>query len=267
MVAYASRSDEKHDSQNMNSSHFHTTHWSVVLSARGNDTGAKAALAELCETYYAPVLQFIRRETQNDSARRYGGRDAEDLTHDFFTQLLQGKMFASLQREGARFRIYLLASVRLFLSQLRVRESAQKRGGGTVQTALPEDPPEKTRCDEAVFDGDWARGMVRRAIETLKKETTEDETPNVRTKSLLPYLRAEMNSETRAKLAQDWGVGEVAVKVALHRLRKRFRETIRSQIAETLAQEADIEDELAYLIAVLRRQPPKPQDTVAELEK
>lgn len=252
----------------VNNDQFHTTHWSVVLTAKGDDTAAREALSTLCETYYQPVLRYVERQTATDSMRRYGGRDARDLTHDFFTQLLEGRMFAQLHREGARFRVYLLGTVRLFLSQMRIRESAQKRGGEISRTALPEDVPEDSRhraaFDAAVFDRDWARAMIRRATDSLQKTERPSENgdstntlpmnvpPGSATPKLLPWLICELNAETRRRLAAELDMTETAVKVALHRLRKRFRETIRRQIAETVAHESEIDAELDHLIRALR---------------
>jgi RNA polymerase sigma-70 factor (ECF subfamily) len=220
---------------------FHTTHWSVVLTAKGDDTAAKAALATLCETYYPPILKYLHRHVTADHARVYGGRDATDLAHDFFAQILEGKMFAQLQREGAPFRVYLLGALRHFLAQLRVRESAAKRGGGVMPLPLP-DEPETQGFDDAVFDRDWALAMIQRAIQTLNLE---------RDHPLLPWITQEMTAETRRQLAAKLGMSDTAVKVSLHRLRKKFRETIRSQIAGTVKDASEIDAELKHLIRVL----------------
>ena len=227
----------------MNHDDFHTTHWSVVLTAKGDDTAAKAALAVLCETYYPPILKYLQRHVTADHARVYGGRDAADLTHDFFASILEGKMFAQLRREGAPFRVYLLGALRHFLARLRSREAAQKRGGGVMPIPLPDDPAESHGFDDAVFDRDWALAMIQRAIQTLDHEQEHH---------LLPWITQEMTGETRRQLAAELGMSDTAIKTALHRLRKKFRETIRTQIAETVKDASEIDAELDHLLRALQ---------------
>jgi RNA polymerase sigma-70 factor (ECF subfamily) len=252
------------------STDFHTTHWSVVLTAKGDDTAAKAALAVLCETYYQPILKSLQRIVTADHARLYGGRDAADLTHDFFARILEGKMFTQLQRDGAPFRIYLLGALRHFLSQLRIHESAQKRGGSghcaalrsrlpmesrvspasIVSLELTDEPAETHGFDDAVFDRDWALAMIQRAMRLL--EPAGEDSRDIPTKRLLPWITQEMNAESRNQLAAELGLSDTAVKVALHRLRKKFRHTIRTLIAETVKNASDIDAELDHLIRALR---------------
>ena len=216
---------------------FHTTHWSVVLAAKGNE--AKAALCELCESYREPILRYVERTVRTDSPQRYGGRDAEDLTHDFLARLLEGKMFEQLQRREGRFRAYLLGAVRHFLSNVRQRESASKRcarHSGSIDIISQTD-------DSAMFDHDWAQTTIDRAIASLGSSPE--------TQVLLPWLTCELTANDRVRLATELGKSEVAVKVALHRLRKKFREHIREQIARTVESETEIDAELDYLIRAL----------------
>ena len=110
---------------------FPTTHWSVVLAAKWDDTKARAALRELCESYHEPILRYVERVVRTDSTSRYGGRNAEDLTHDFLVRLLEGKIFEQLQRRVGRFRVYLLGAVRHFLSVVRKHEPATSRKSRT----------------------------------------------------------------------------------------------------------------------------------------
>ena len=250
---------------------FPTTHWSVVLAAKWDDTKARAALRDLCESYREPILRYVERVVHGDSSCRYGGRNAEDLTHDFLARLLEGKMFAQLQRDGAPFRVYLLGAVRYFLSQLRIREPAQKRGGlghhpGIARStasspahydaiyfqhiALPDEPVDSHGFDEAVFDRDWALAMIQRAMRSL--EPAGSEPRDIPAKRLLPWITREMNAETRSQLAAELGLSDTAVKVALHRLRKKFRLTIRTLIAETVKDASEIDAELDHLIKALR---------------
>ena len=229
---------------------FHTTHWSIILRAKGDDTAAKAALAMLCETYYQPILKSLDRIVVADHARVYGGRDATDLTHDFIARILEGKMFTRIQRDGAPFRVYLLGTLRLFLSQLRIRESAQKRGGDMRPATFPDDSPEPNGFDDAVFDRDWALSMIQRAM--LLLEPSQEDSRDVPVRHLLPWVTQEMNAETRGRLAAKLGLSDTAIKVSLHRLRKKFRHTIRTLIAETVKDASEIDAELDHLILALR---------------
>lgn len=225
-------------------SNFHTTHWSVVLAAKGNETAAGVALRELCETYYGPVLHYIERAVSRDSVKIYGGRDAQDLTHDFFSRLLETNMFEHVSRSKGTFRSYLLGAVRHFLAKIREQESAAKRGGDFTQTLLHDNIPDENSNEEAVFDRDWAQTTIRLTLDSLGK------TPE--SQALLPWITREMDAAARTELSEKFGMSEVAVKVALHRLRKRFREAIRTRIAETVENPSEIDAELDYLIKILR---------------
>ena len=152
----------------MNLITFHTTHWSVVLAAKGDDSKARAALSELCQTYREPILRYIERTIRTDASHRYGGRSAEDLAHDFLARLLEGKMFEHFQRREGRFRAYLLGAVRHFVANIRQQESAAKRvGDGRQQTADGGRLCGYTETDEAQFDRDWAKTTINRAIALL----------------------------------------------------------------------------------------------------
>ncbi|MGL6193999.1 MAG: RNA polymerase sigma factor [Thermoguttaceae bacterium] len=225
----------------MTTNNFHTTHWSVVLAAKGDDTKAKTALRELCESYYVPVRRFIERQVTGDSVRRYGGRDADDLVQDFMARLLEGKMFTQLERNGGRFRSYLLGAVKHFLIKTHDRESTQKRGGELVQIPFPTDPQGEFDYNDTLFDRDWAQTLLDNAMAFLL-----DGSPA--TKVLIPWLTKEVNAETRNRIALETGMSEGAVKVALHRLRKKFRQHVREQIAKTVESEEEIGVELDYLI-------------------
>jgi len=224
---------------------FPTTHWSVVLTAKRDDTKARAALSELCLAYREPILRYVERVVQGDSSYRYGGRNAEDLTHDFLVKLLEGNMFARLRRLEGRFRVYLLGAVRHFLTHIRQQESAAKRGGGIVHLPLREDilPTEADAGFDAMYDHDWATATIDRAVTAL------GDSPE--TQTLLPWLTREWMPEDRARLAAELGMTDTALRVALHRLRKKFRNGIREQIARTVASESEIDAELDHLIRAM----------------
>lgn len=224
--------------------HFHTTHWTAVLAVKEGGENAKDALRELCDTYYAPVLCYIERAIQGAAIRVYGPRDARDLTHDFFAQVLEGDMFETLQREGGRFRSYLLGAVKHFLAHVREKETRTKRGGAVEHVALVHEEIAGKENEDANFDRDWARNMLHHAYDSLGN--------SIETKTLLPWITCELDAENRNRIAEKLAMSDVAVKVALHRLRKRFRETIRKSIAATVEHPSEIDGELDYLVRTLR---------------
>jgi RNA polymerase sigma-70 factor (ECF subfamily) len=230
----------------MNNHRFNTTHWSVVLMAKGNDKDAHDALRKLCEAYYMPVFHVLERILAKDSRRVYGGRDAEDLTHDFFARFLEGETFNLAEKKSGRFRYYLLGAVKHFLSKTREKESRQKRGGGVRHTSLVDEPEDITGIDEAVFDREWAQTMLQKAFDSLGQSPE--------TQKLMPWLICELDGKTRKKIALELGMTEIAVSVSLHRLRKRFQESTRKIIAETIESpsESEIGEELGHLIRAIR---------------
>ena len=226
---------------------FNTTHWSVVLAAKGDNTRAHAALSELCQSYRKPILRYIEGAVRTNNV--YGRLSAEDLTHDFLVYLLEARLngeglFERVQRREGRFRVYLLKAVQFFLSDVRKRELAAKRGGQIVHVPVHDDIPQ-TGEDE-LFDREWAQTMLDRAIALL------GDTPAIQ--MLLPVLTHEMTAEVSKQLVAKLGKSESAVKVALHRLRKKFRQLVREQIAHTVESEKEIDTELDYLIRALTRE-------------
>lgn len=225
-------------------SNFHTTHWSLVLAALGDDTAAAGALKNLCQTYYDPVRVYIERTVRGDSVRIYGGRNVDDLSHDFFLGVLSGKVFSRLERGRGRFRSYLLGALQHFLSHIREAESTLKRGGHLRPSPLEfHEPALLETGDDPFFDREWAQKVVDSALESL--EETRD------TKLLLPWLMREMPKPERERIAAELQLGEVAVKVALHRLRRKFRAAVRSLVAETLESDSELNAELDHLIKAL----------------
>jgi len=221
---------------------FDTTNWSVVTAAKGNDTKARTALRRLCELYRKPIQQHIDRTTRTDSPQSYGGRNAEDLTHDFLVQMLEGKTLEHFERRDARFRTFLLGTIHHFLSDVRRREAAAKRGGGVVHSPIHDEIPQPDEV--SMFDRDWAQVTIDRAMASL------GDSPE--TQSLLPYLTRELTAEDRATLVTKLGKTEAALKVALNRLRKKFRDHILEQIARTVESESEIDAELNHLVKALR---------------
>jgi len=233
---------------------FVSTHWSLVLAANPDDasqTCARKALEELCRAYWYPLYAFVRY-------RGYSSDDAQDLTQSFFARLVETGGFASADPARGRFRSYLLGAMKHFLANEWHRAQAQKRGGGVATIELdalepearyslePAQPPDP----DAGFDRQWARETTARAIEKLKaesKSTGKTELFEALQGSLTGQEPAR--SETAARLSMTEG----AVKVAVHRLRKRYRDLLRAEIAETVDNPADVDDEMRYLVAALRR--------------
>ena len=232
---------------------FETTHWSLVLAAKADDLNhnhARKALEELCRAYWYPIYAFVRN-------RGYSSDDAQDLTQSFFTRIIETSGFASVDPERGRFRSYLLGAMKHFLANEWHRAQAQKRGGGVAIIELDAFDPEARYALEAArapdpdvgFDREWAGRLTARAMEKLRAET------HARGKGeLFEALKGSLTgdesarSETAARLAMTEG----AVKVAVHRLRKRYRGLLRAEIAETVSDPSDIDDEMRHLVAALR---------------
>lgn len=232
---------------------FMTTHWTCVLLARGESAEARAALNELCTAYYAPVQAFLRF-----SVRR--GESADDLTHDFFARVLTGRAFAKADPQRGRFRSYLLGAVKHFLSDTRDREQAIKRGGGAGHVRLDLGTDTSPGIDvadpnavspEAAFEKQWALTLLDRALHQLQTELTLADKA-AQYEMLKPWLTGNVE-ESQAAVAQSFGMNENAIKVAIHRLRRRFRELVKAEIAHTVHDPSDQERELRDLIAALGR--------------
>ncbi len=201
------------------------------------------ALHELCVRYREPVLRFIERSIRTENPRRYGSCDAEDLTQDFLAELLAGNRFDALQRREGKFRSYLLGAVKHFLSDRRKHELSARSGGDIRHISVQDDLPQINQPADAVFDRDWARSTIDGAIARLGNHP--------QTLALLPWLSKEFTADDRTNLATRLGMNDSALKVALHRLRKRFRLLVRESIAQTVESDAEVDAELAYLIHAL----------------
>jgi RNA polymerase sigma-70 factor (ECF subfamily) len=242
-------SDERRDFPGV--SRFGQTHWSVVLSAAGKKDHALAeqSLEKLYRVYWLPLYAFIRRQGESP-------HDAQDLTQEFFACLLEKDFLGSVDQSKGRFRSFLLASLKHFLSNQRDR--AQKRGGG--QTPLPLDfsdaethagfQPVDHQTPEKAFEKRWALTLLDRTLGRLRQEYAER-----RREELFEQLKTTLTegrgSVAYAALAAKLGLSEAAVKMAVHRLRERYRQILRSEIAETVAAESEVEDELREVFRAL----------------
>jgi RNA polymerase sigma-70 factor (ECF subfamily) len=220
---------------------FPSTSWSMVLAA-GADASveAQAALSELCQAYWRPLHGYIL-------SRGYAADDALDLTQEFFARLIEKNYSAHADRERGRFRTFLLASVRHFLAAQARRTRAQKRGGG-AEGPLPLDfePASAASATPAqVFERHWALNVIDRAMAGLRNSAHFE--------SLKTYLIADDANPAYRQLAAQLGITESALKTKIHRMRRRFGELLRWEIAQTVESEEQIDEELRYLFDVLSR--------------
>jgi len=224
----------------------------VVLSARRPDSPQSAAALEtLCRTYWYPLYAFVRRQGHSPP-------DAQDLTQEFFARLLEKDYLKAAAREKGRFRTFLVVALKRFLANEWDRVRAQKRGGGqpclSLDTELAEqryrvEPIEGATADR-VFERRWALTLLDRTMARLREEfaATGKAAEFDRLKACLTAERGEIAC---AEIAAGLAVSEGAARVAVHRLRKRFREVFREEIAHTVSRPQDIEEEVRYLISVL----------------
>ena len=235
---------------------FATTHWSLVVAANPDEasqTRARKALEELCRAYWYPLYAFVRN-------RGYSSSDAQDLTQSFFTRLIERGGFVSADPERGRFRSYLLGAMKHFLANEWHRAKAQKRGGDAIFVELDALEPEaryalepaQSGGPDARFDREWAQESIARAMDTLRARF-EASGKGEQFEALKGSLTGDEPS--RSRTAERLGMTEGAAKVAVHRLRKRYRELLRAEIAQTVRDPSDVDDEMRHLVAALRGKP------------
>jgi len=224
---------------------FHTTRWTVVRAASGAPAGERrAALETLCRAYWKPVHAFVQKRGASPVL-------AEDLTQAFFARLLEKQDLRQADPDRGRFRTFLLASLKHFLSNERDRERAEKRGGGRVLASLDaaESPdshgPRGAATPEREFERDWARSVLERALERLGEEQRRAE-KGAQWEALRAQLTADEERVPGAALAAQLGLSENAVRVAVHRLRRRFGELVRDEVRETVGP-GEVDDEVREL--------------------
>jgi RNA polymerase sigma-70 factor (ECF subfamily) len=228
---------------------FATTRWSVVLAAGGSAPDASEALAALCRAYWYPLYVFVRRQG-------HAPHDAQDLTQEFFARLLEKDWLRAVERERGRFRSFLLAAMKHFLANEWDRAHRLKRGGGQAVISLDAESAENRYALEPadhmtadrIFERRWALTLLEQVLARLRKEFVAagrgalfDELKTALTGEKIPY------AEIAARLHSNEG----AVRVAVHRLRLRYRDLVRAEIAETVASEDEIDAEVQHLFAAL----------------
>lgn len=227
---------------------FATTHWTVVLAAGQRHTPqSDGALEQLCKSYWFPLYAYVRR-------RGHSKPDAEDLTQAFFARFLEKNYLAGLSAERGRFRAFLLASLKHFLANEWDKSQAQKRGGGAMPLSLDWETADTkfqvAATDEpspdAAFDREWALALLAKVIQRLQAEC-EAEGKAKLFAQLKMFLMAGKGESAQAEVAKTLGMEEGAVRVAVHRLRKRYRALLREEIANTLSDPALVDEEMRAL--------------------
>lgn len=230
----------------------HTTHWSVVIAAgRGPSAKSDTALATLCETYWYPLYAFVRRQGFNSE-------EAQDLTQGFFAKLLEKNYVADADQQRGRFRSFLLTALKHFLSNERDRVRAKKRGGGRLSISLDFPTGEKQyQCEPAdtmtpsrLYERRWALTLLERVLNVLREEYSL--AGNLALfDALKEHLTREKGSTPYREVSARLGMSEGSVKVAVHRLRRRYRQLLENEIAHTVSDTADVENELQQLFTAL----------------
>lgn len=229
---------------------FATTHWSVVLSAKDQKSAqSAAALEKLCSAYWFPLYAFVRRQGRSP-------HDAQDLTQEFFARLLEKEFLKSAAQEKGKFRTFLLVALKRFLANEWDRQQAQKRGGGAQTISIDQELAESRFASEpahhdqpdVLFDRQWAVTLLEHTMTRLQSEYLSSGRAKLfellrgclgRDESALPY----------AAIAAQLNLTEAAVKMAVQRLRARYREILRAEIADTVATTAEIDEEIRHLFS------------------
>ena len=220
---------------------FPTTRWSIVVAAGHQDEqAARTALASLCAQYWQPVFAFVRRQG-------YSADEAQDLTQGFFTTLIEKDYVGDADRERGRFRAFLLASCRHYLLNEIDRVRAQKRGGDQLRVPIEDLDVVDADTPERVYQRQWCRALLGAVLDDVRRRYANGDGERL-FERLSPFLTDEGEAGTHAAAATDLGMTPGAVKVAVHRLRRRYRQALRQRVAETVAAEDEIEDEIRTLL-------------------
>jgi RNA polymerase sigma-70 factor (ECF subfamily) len=231
-------------------SQFPATRWSLVVAAGDpHRKEARSALVSLCESYWYPLYAYLRR-------RGYSSDQAQDLTQEFFVRVIEGRYLDRAEPEKGRFRAFLLTSLKFFVADEDDRRRARKRGGGMVvplEFSSGEEryqrEPAHDETPERIYERRWALSVLDRVVEKLRNEFVQHGRPD-HFERLKVFLLGQSDAPYGA-LAQELNTSEGALKVAIHRLRKRYRELFRQEIADTVADPAAVESELRHLAAAL----------------
>ena len=230
---------------------FNETHWTTVLAAGQKNSQAKEALQKLCQIYWYPLYVFVRRQG-------HSRHDAEDLTQEFFARLLTRNDLATVDREKGKFRSFLLASMKHFLANEWDKAQAKKRGGGKqILSINVQDFESKYAMEPAhaitpdkLYDRRWAMTVLEQVMAKLRKEMRAEGKMD-QFEQMKIFLAGSKGDVHYSKVAENLGISEIAVKTAVHRLRKRYRLLLIAEIANTVETKQDVEQELRHLLAAL----------------
>jgi RNA polymerase sigma factor (sigma-70 family) len=236
---------------------FPSTHWSVVLAAgrsQAEPQTAEAALAELCQVYWAPLYGFVR-------SRGHTVHDAQDLTQSFFAYVLEHKVYARADRQKGRFRSFLLASLKNFLADAADRERTLKRGGGQIFLPLHEERAQEAESlfqthsgmsnEDRLFDRSWADALVAAALERLSADYRREAKEQLFKELRIFIAGGAEPPPTYTELANRLGLTESTLRSHVTRLRARYREALRSEVRRTVDSEKQVDQELRELLHVL----------------
>lgn len=232
---------------------FQPTRWTLVLDVKGEGEDAEKALEELCESYWFPLYAFARGANWNSA-------DAEDLVQGFFVKLVEKRMFEAADQEKGKLRTFLLTAFRRYAKDEAVKLNAAKRGGKTEKISFDYTEAESWYSEERVegespeqlYDRQWALTVIEKALESLEQHA-ESRGKSKEFQLMKPLLMEETGKEEFEKVGAVLGMTANAAKIQIHRLRSRFRETVRAEIRETQLDGTDEDDELRYLMAQLSR--------------
>ena len=234
--------------------HIATTQWSQVLAARdGADTEARAALEGLCRTYWRPLYAYVRHQGASPD-------EALDLTQGYFTELLEKDFLSDVDPAKGRFRSFLLVSLRNYLSHQHERVKALKRGGGTSVLSLDSSEgeatyslrPADTMTPEQLYERRWAMTVLDRALDRLHQECRQAGN-QAQFEQLRQYLTSTEPQVPYREVGETLGMSEGAVATAVHRLRKQYGRCLRAEVAETVVDRAEVDDELRHLLGAVRQ--------------
>jgi len=231
---------------------FVTTHWSIVLSAKqGEPNEVGIALEKLCRTYWWPLYAFVRR-------RGYGAHDAQDLTQEFFARLLAKDFLRPVDQSKGKFRSFLLAAMEHFLAKVWRRANAQKRGGEFTFVSINDETAEqpylqissREHSPEKIFEREWATTLLSQATTHLRREFVESGKEGL-FETIKVFLIGEKQAASYAELATKLGTTEAAMKMAVSRMRQRYRELLRTEIANTVSSPEEVDEEMRAVISAL----------------
>jgi RNA polymerase sigma-70 factor (ECF subfamily) len=231
---------------------FTTTHWTVVRQASGNSPQAVAALETLARAYWYPLYAYVRRKGHNP-------HDAQDLTQAFFARLLEHGYLQNADRNQGRFRTFLLSSLKNFLINEWKRENRERRGGGQKLLSMDEETAETRFASEpfveqppdSLYDRGWAATLLELAMTALRAEFEQSGKLEL-FERLKVFVWGDKSALSYVEMAVQLNTTEGAVKVSVHRLRQRYGELLRAEVAHTVSTPEEVNEELRYLVSVIR---------------